>query len=254
MPAGGQRNRGLAAGQARRPSQGRGPRAPGLVGWWRARREWPARSAHPKRRLARLAALVTLGWLLLAGWAPAASAMPMHWPAVPLPQLRAWLAGSPALRIPHQRGGTAAGHRHYVPASATRAGRGAGQPAGRGPGQLPPFHRRAPVFKRFRTGPGTTAGFNAATSRPVNSARSATADMYRNADGSYTKIVYPATVNYRSATGSYLPINTTLAAACHRWQETANSKSWSTIGTGPGEWWPPGWPVGEMWPFGGPGG
>jgi len=198
-----------------------------LTGWWnrtdKTRREWPARSARRTRRLVRLAALVTLGWLLLAGWAPAASAMPMHWPTVPLSQLRAWLAGSPALRIPHQRGGTAAGRRHYVPASATEAGRGAGQPPGRGPGQLPPFRRRAPVFKRFRTGQGTTAGFNAATSRPVNSARSATADMYRNADGSYTKIVYPAAVNYRSATGSYLPINTTLAAAGHRWQETANS-------------------------------
>lgn len=39
MPAGGQRNRGFAAGQVRRPSQGRGPRAPGLAGWWRARSE-----------------------------------------------------------------------------------------------------------------------------------------------------------------------------------------------------------------------
>jgi hypothetical protein len=30
------------------------------------------------------------------------------------------------------------------------------------------------------------------------------------------------------------------------------SKGASPIGTGPGEWWPPGWPLGEWWPFGGP--
>jgi RHS repeat-associated protein len=30
------------------------------------------------------------------------------------------------------------------------------------------------------------------------------------------------------------------------------SKSASPIGTGPGEWWPPGWPIGQWWHLGGP--
>jgi len=183
----------------------------------------PERPARRGRRLLRLTVLVTIGWFVIAGWAPAASAMTPRWPSLPLSRLTAWLAGSPVPRVPVQRGGTAAGRPHYVPASATRAGRGAGRRPGRGPGQLPPYHPYAPVARRYLTKALPGGGFNPATSRLVAPASTATSSLYRNTDGSYTKMVYPGPVNYRATSGSYRPINAALVAAGHRWRETANS-------------------------------
>src|SRR5579859_5716396 len=181
------------------------------------------RQVRGRRRLLRLTAMTVIGWLVFAGWAPAASAMPLHWPSLSLPRLGAWLAGSPTLRVPVEHGGTAAGRPHYAPARATMAHRGAGRRPGRGPGQLPPYHPYRQPVHRYLTRALAGVGFNPVTSRFVASGSGATASLYRNRDGSYTKMVYPGQVNYRTASGTYRPINAALVAARNRWRETANS-------------------------------
>ena len=77
------------------------------------------------------------------------------------------------------------------------------------------------------TGPAVGNGshsFNRATSRLVSS--TATSDLYRNADGSFTRIVSAAPVNYRRQGGSWSRINTSLGLGTDgRWHEKANGQS-----------------------------
>ena len=97
--------------------------------------------------------------------------------------------------------------------------------AGRGPGQLPAFAVHGPQARTFVTGtaPGRDT-FNPATSKIVASSSTATSDLYRNADGSYTRHVYASPVNYKTSSGAWVPIDTGLAGGSDgRWHERANS-------------------------------
>ena len=64
----------------------------------------------------------------------------------------------------------------------------------------------------------------------------AQSDLYLNADGSHTRKVWSAPVNYRTASGAWAPIDVTLArGSTGRWQEKANSLavSFATAGRDP---------------------
>jgi hypothetical protein len=66
--------------------------------------------------------------------------------------------------------------------------------------------------------------FNAKTSTVVGSATTAQSVLYKNADGSYTRHVYPAPVNYKTSAGTWASIDESLVkGAGGRWQEKANS-------------------------------
>ncbi|HEV2370630.1 MAG TPA: LamG-like jellyroll fold domain-containing protein [Streptosporangiaceae bacterium] len=175
----------------------------------------------------RLTAIMMLAWFPLALWAPAASASTLRFPALSLAGLRAWVLGLPSPHVPQEVKGSAAGKPHAVPASVTRAGRGVGRPPGIAPGQLPEYHPYVPKMKPIKSGPGAV-GFNAETSRLVASATTATTDLYRNADGSHTRLVYAAPVNYRTASGTYAPIDPSLEQQDTRWREKANAIAVST--------------------------
>lgn len=186
------------------------------------RRRGGSRNGFLRARAARGAAVVVVASMPLAMWGPSASAAPLDWPS--LSGVGAWLTGSAPVTVPHQRGGSAARLGHYVSAAATRAGHGAGGPPGVGRGQLPAYHARLPAVKKSTAGPGPAAGFDASTSTIVASARTATTDLYKNADGSYTRFVYSKPVNYQTPSGDFRPVQTQLAvAAGGRWQEKANA-------------------------------
>jgi large repetitive protein len=141
-----------------------------------------------------------------------------------------WLTrANPTLRLPVQQSGTARGLSHYVPASATRGHRDRGYPKGHGHGQLPPFKLHGPAGRTTKTKPfiGTGAhSFSPVTSRPVMSKATATSTLYRNADGSYTRLVYPGPVNYRTAAGAWHPVDIRLVRGSGgRLHEAANSLS-----------------------------
>lgn len=197
------------------------------------RRLTRAPMSRMSRRLPRLAAraiLVALVvWLPLSAAAPAAAAAGPLWPSVSLAGLRVWLAGPGRLPpVPRQETGIAPGRRHQVPAAVTReVSRAAGRAPGHGPGQLPVYAPHGPAGKPFVTGPDVgngSASFSPATSKLVAGASTAASDLYRNADGSYTRLVYTAPVNYQAASGSWQRIDASVvAAAGGRWRERANS-------------------------------
>jgi RHS repeat-associated protein len=139
----------------------------------------------------------------------------------------AWVTGShaPPVKTPTQETGTASGPSHQVPAAITRAGRGSGHAPGRGPGQLPAYAVHGPQARTFVTGPAPGRDtFSPATSKIVTSSSTATSDLYRNADGSYTRHVYASPVNYQTSSGAWAPIDTGLAGGTDgRWHERANS-------------------------------
>ncbi len=112
-----------------------------------------------------------------------------------------------------------------MPASATRAGKGAGSAVKAGAGQLPAYQ---PYDRKFTAGPagahGSKAAFDPATSTFVGAKSSATASWYQNADGSVTRRVSQYPMNYQASKGVWAPVDTTLVAgAGGRLQEKANS-------------------------------
>ncbi|HUN34614.1 MAG TPA: LamG-like jellyroll fold domain-containing protein [Trebonia sp.] len=123
---------------------------------------------------------------------------------------------------PVQPGGTAAGRPHEVSAAATRASRGRGHAPGKGPGQLPAYQALPPKVLKGLSGHGVT-GYNARTSRFLSSKSSATATVFQNADGSFTKRIGAAPLNFRTASGTWQPISTTLVKQGGRWGQQANS-------------------------------
>jgi hypothetical protein len=140
-----------------------------------------------------------------------------------------------APKIPVQRTGSAPSRSRQVPAAVTRAvEHAAGLRPGKGRGQLPAFSLHAPAQRTFVTGAGsrgTTTSFNPRSSKVVASGTTATSDLYKNADGSYTKRVYGAAVNYRTSSGAWAAIDPDLASAAGgRWEEKANSDSVSFAG------------------------
>ena len=180
-----------------------------------------------------------------AGAGMLALAVPLAWPSgvggqhltVPsagaLPsgvvRLADWVTGDrpPALTVPEQQSGTASVKPHIVPFSASRNVKHAtGHAPGKGAGQLSAWKAHAPSGApggTYTSGPALT-GFNPATSTQVASGTTATSDLFKNADGSYTRQIFASPVNYQTLAGSWAPIDETLAAgADSRWQETANS-------------------------------
>ena len=144
-------------------------------------------------------------------------------------RLADWMSdkATPAPTVPVQPAGTAAGGKHLVPVSQTRGlEHAAGHAPGQGKGQLPAWAAHGPsgAASGAYKAPGPVSGFNAATSTPVASATTATTELYKNADGSYTRKAWSGPVNYQTASGSWAPIDDTLAqGAGGRWQEKANS-------------------------------
>ena len=118
---------------------------------------------------------------------------------------------APPPKVPVQQTGTAPIGKRVVPVSQTpgpdardraRAWQGQGPVAAVGRARAA-RHRDQDVHGPHRP----CRGFNAATSTLVASATTAQTDLYKNADGSYTRKVWSAPVNYRTATGSWAPID-----------------------------------------------
>jgi RHS repeat-associated protein len=137
-----------------------------------------------------------------------------------------WVTGhsSPAPAVPRQQAGTAAGKAHSAPAAVTRAvARATGYQPGEGRGQRPAYRAYGPAGKRFTTGP-TAHGFDPRTSKLLTSAMTAKSDLFKNADGSYTRRIFQDPVNYQTSSGSWAPIDETLVKGSGgRWREKANS-------------------------------
>ena len=157
----------------------------------------------------------------------------VHWS-----RLLGWLTAAPGWALPpspatpRQESGSASGKGHYVSADATRARRGAGGPAGTGAGQVPEYKTLAPNPPKLTTPPATGV-FDPATSRRIATESTATQDIYQNADGSYTRQVHGAPINYKAADGSYQPIDTHLVRnADGRLHEKANVPAVDLAGTG----------------------
>ena len=146
--------------------------------------------------------------LLVLAMLPAltgAAAPDRHTPMPTLAELRAafvevgdWLVGKspakPTANVPAQASGSAPGGQHPVPAAVTRAiARAEGYKPGAGPGQLPAYAFPAAKVKQHVTGaaPGGAASFSPAASKPVASGSTAASQLYRNTDGSYTRLQYP---------------------------------------------------------------
>lgn len=101
------------------------------------------------------------------------------------------VSSAPPPPAPKQQTGTAPGKQAQVPAAVTRAvARAAGRAAGKGAGQLPAATFAAAKFGRHVTGaadPGGADSYRPSTSKPV----AAGSTLYRNADGSYTRLDSP---------------------------------------------------------------
>jgi large repetitive protein len=130
---------------------------------------------------------------------------------------------APAPSVPRQAAGSAAGKAHSVPVAATRHVAAArGRKPGKGSGQRPGYAAHGPDARKFTT-PART-GFNPKTSTLVASGTTATSDLYKNADGSYTRKVFGSPVNYRTSSGTWAPISEALVKGVGgRWREKANS-------------------------------
>ena len=136
----------------------------------------------------------------------------------------AWSLDRPAVPI-QGRGGDVVGP-HRVSADATRASGGNGGgghklPAADGPGVYKAPDRQ--TTKEWTTS-RATKGFEASTSRLVQTETGADYELYRNTDGSYTRKVYSQPVNHRGADGVWRPIDTRLMQdADGRWRQAGNS-------------------------------
>ena len=112
-------------------------------------------------------------------------------------QVADWLTGKtpPKPTVPGQASGSAPGMQHPVPVAVTRAiARAEGYKPGAGPGQLPAYAFPAAKVKQHVTGSmglGGAASFSPAASKPVASGSSAASQLYRNTDGSYTRLQDP---------------------------------------------------------------
>jgi RHS repeat-associated protein len=200
-----------------------------------ARRPAGVRNRRPawRRRLTRGVVILLAVWLPLMATSPAADAAPLKLPTragirSAVDDMARFVAGrhQPSPKAPRQQTGTAAGRPHEVPRAVTRAvARARGHRPGKGHGQLPLYRVRVPEKRKFTTGAAAGAGhFNARTSTLIGSKSTATSDWYQNADGTFTRHVYAAPVNYQASSGAWTPIDTRLVGvAGGGWHEAANS-------------------------------
>jgi RHS repeat-associated protein len=149
-------------------------------------------------------------------------ALPLSWLTALVAVPGAWATPTPPLPVP--RSGSAGGRGHRVSAAQTRAGGGTGRPPGRGQGQLKAYQQHQPAaVKRVTPALAGEASFNPKTSKRIASASSAKSSVYQNVDGSYTRTVYEAPMNYQADDGSWQPIDTSLVQLSDgRWHERAN--------------------------------
>ncbi|GAA0734441.1 hypothetical protein GCM10010199_53540 [Dactylosporangium roseum] len=137
--------------------------------------------------------------------------------------LRGWLSAAPSWakedpKVPQQQRGKGADG-HYV--SAPRAKDT--ESTRKAKGELPRYEPFTPEVKNKSTGPARK-GFDAATSRRKAALSDAKADVFENADGTYTRRVYKNPVNFKAADGSWQPIDSTLkVGASRRLETTANA-------------------------------
>ncbi|MEV6348071.1 LamG-like jellyroll fold domain-containing protein [Actinoplanes sp. NPDC051851] len=114
---------------------------------------------------------------------------------------------------------------HYVSADQTRANGGAGEAPDPGMGQDDPALPDHATQKASETSekPAGEHSFDEKTSKLLPKRSSGKVSTYENADGSITKEVHKARVNYRVADGSYQPIETDLVERDDRLEMGANS-------------------------------
>ncbi|MFE7752624.1 LamG-like jellyroll fold domain-containing protein [Streptomyces sp. NPDC057428] len=192
----------------------------------RARLPRRPRSPRRARQLLRRVALLVLTALALMFSTQQAMADGAELGAVDLPSLSSmasWFKDPHWGNLPHQRSGSAAGHRHHVPASATDAHRGAGHARGRGRGELGAYHAHLPQVKTGRS-QAASGRFSAKTSKrnPAKSSRDVA--VFDNADGSQTRRISPTPINYQVGKGKWAPIDVDIRAGPDgRWHEKANS-------------------------------
>ncbi|MEV6212020.1 LamG-like jellyroll fold domain-containing protein [Kitasatospora sp. NPDC051914] len=129
---------------------------------------------------------------------------------------RAALGGA----LPKQQTGTASGKRHDASAADTRAGGGAGHAPGKGHGELAAYEPHAAKVPQGLS--ATVTGFDAKASKRRADKSTSTSDYFENPDGSHTRRLYPAPVNFQEAQGNWQKTDSTLTkAASGRWQQKA---------------------------------
>lgn len=202
------------------------------------------------RRMGRNIRRVATGTGVLAlavplAWQPGAGGQHLDIPSASsvrsgVIRLADWMTGDASTppAVPAQQTGTAVGQQRLVSAASTEGlTHVTGHAPGTGNGQLPLW---APRARQAVSGPGTytsgspsSAGYNAATSTLDQSGTTAQADLYKNADGSYTRRVWSEPVNYQTSSGTWAPIDSTLVQGTGgRWQEKANSLAVNFAATG----------------------
>ncbi|MFD3537031.1 LamG-like jellyroll fold domain-containing protein [Streptomyces sp. NPDC058664] len=157
--------------------------------------------------------------------ATGATLTPVKLPQLSLSGLWKWVNETP-LDTPDQQGGTAAGKSHRASADATSLEGEAGRKPGKAKGELPPFKRETDNPADVTTGkaPGDADSFDARTSRRDAKKSSASSDFFVNADGSTTVRHYAGRSNFKTADGTWKPIDTSLTEDRDgRLQQRANS-------------------------------
>ncbi|WP_027346634.1 hypothetical protein, partial [Hamadaea tsunoensis] len=121
---------------------------------------------------------------------------------------------------PVQEAGSAAGRSHYVGYEQTKASGGAGRAPSSSVAVADPSRTRK---KETTTGAARGDGsFSAGKSTRVASASSATSDVFKNPDGTYTRQVSQSAVNFQASDGSWQPIDAALVSDKGRLKQKAN--------------------------------
>ncbi len=107
---------------------------------------------------------------------PALSMPHLSWSA-----LADWFQDPTWGHIPRQQGGTAVGLSHRASAASTRAGKSAGQPPGKGRGELDAYH---PFVKASKSSPSTAiGGFSAVVVGPRDRAAGSCTEIHAPCSG-----------------------------------------------------------------------
>jgi RHS repeat-associated protein len=167
------------------------------AGWFRARRG--SARGGPLRRVGVVVLVLAMSTTLMGAGSPGRHTPMPTWAGIRATVVRFvdWATDkTPAKPIlPEQASGSVPGKQHPVPASVTRAiARAEGYKPGNGPGQLPAYAFPAAKVKQHIATPaglGGVASFSPAASKAVASGSTATSPLYRNTDGSYTRLQYP---------------------------------------------------------------
>lgn len=180
----------------------------------------PSLAARMVRRIAFVVAVaMLLGVAIPPRVVPTYHKTPLSWLWSWFSTRPSWAFGEPP--TPKQQRGKEPDHGHYVssPRFIDRS------ETKRAKGELPLYEPYRPKVGNGSTSTGAVGrGFNAATSVRIGSAAGQRWDVYRNADGSYTRRVHLGPTNYQAPDGSWQPINSRLRIdSAGRPRVTANS-------------------------------